>query len=337
MRAEISPGEKFAIIAFRTIRPAELLSKPLNLGAGTWAWGRPPFALGDWWQQSAGTVRENAFQQCNLFLMAKMASTALTNLDAENERLKKDVYWLFQALLLTGSIRVFETVFLTTGSFSADGPNTRQLAELPMPPLSTPGAPFDELTREVLGMAAGFVRSIQELEAMGGFVRVGRIYGIHQRALTNPDPVERLHQFCRCIEGFILPDIAQTTRQFRSRTELFVGPRHHVLMGRLYDMRSRAEHLRDIAPNDGLHSDRERRLGVLRECSFLEELSRCCIGRLLGTPELWPHFRDETSLANFWLPENAVLRQQTWGSPFDVTWLRDRFNEGHVSNGDLGL
>jgi hypothetical protein len=100
-------------------------------------------------------------------------------------------------------------------------------------------------------------------------------------------------------------------------------------------MRSRVEHLRDIAPDDGHHSEHERRLGLLRECSFLEELSRCCIARFLGTPELWPHFRDETTLANFWRPENATLRRQTWGSPFDVKSLRDRFDAGQVTNGDL--
>jgi hypothetical protein len=42
-----------------------------------------------------------------------------------------------------------------------------------------------------------------------------------------------LHQYCRCIEGLILPDPGNTKKQFRSRTELFIGPKHHVLMGEL--------------------------------------------------------------------------------------------------------
>jgi hypothetical protein len=335
-QAEIGPGEKFALVGFRTIRPADLLSEPLRLGANTWALGRPPFALSDWWLQSVGTVRENAFRRCNLFLLAKRASPKVENLDAENELLRKEVYWLFQAVLLTAYVRVFDTVFHTTGSYREHGPDARQFAELPAP-LPTSGAPFDELTRVSLGTAAAFVRSIEELEAMGGFKRIGRIYGIHQRALTNPEPLERLHQFCRCIEGFILPDIAQTTRQFRSRTELFVGPRYHVLMGQLYDMRSQAEHLRDIAPDNEHESERERRMRVVRECLFLEELSRCCIARFLATRALWPHFRDEAALGNFWLFENNTLRQQTWGEPFDTKQLRSRFDESRVSAAELGL
>ena len=42
----------------------------------------------------------------------------------------------------------------------------------------------------------------------------------------------------RCIDGLILPDTGKTKQQFKSRTELFIGPRHHELMGDIYDLRS---------------------------------------------------------------------------------------------------
>jgi hypothetical protein len=335
-QAAVSPGEKFAIVAFRTVRPGGSLSRPLHLGSNTWAWGHPPFELSEWWQNSVGTVRESAFRQCNLFLLAKRASSKVENLDADNELLK-NVHWLFQAVLLTACVRVFDVVFLATGSFRDHGVDARQVAELPAP-LTTPGAPLDKLAPEALRRAAALVRSIEELDATGGFRRIGRIYSIYQRALTNPDLVERLHQFCRCIEGFILPEIAQTTRQFRSRTELFIGPKHHDLMGQLYDMRSRVEHLRDIqSSGDGCQDERSRRMSVVRECYFLEELSRCCIARFLETREAWPHFRDESVLASFWRTEKAELRRRIWGQPFSMTRLRTRFDEGAVSNADLGL
>src|SRR5260370_27515078 len=98
-----------------------------------------------------------------------------------------------------------------------------------------PGATFDEVTPAVLSVAAYSVAAIAELEKMGGFKRIGRIWRIYQSALTNPDPLERLHQFCRCIEGFILPDIGKTPSQFQFRTELFLGLRRHELMRSLYD------------------------------------------------------------------------------------------------------
>jgi hypothetical protein len=152
-------------------------------------------------------------------------------------------------------------------------------------------------------------------------------------------PTERLHQLCRCIEGFILPDIARTTRQFRSRTELFVGPKHHALMGQLYEIRSQVEHLRDVwlADDDERQDERGRRMRVLRECCFLEELSRNCIARFLGARGAWPYFANESTLARFWEANNAELRRRIWGAPFCMTELRARFDEARVSDTELGL
>jgi hypothetical protein len=55
----------------------------------------------------------------------------------------------------------------------------------------------------------------------------------------------RLHQFCRCIDGLILSEPGQGRNQFKSRTELFVGSRHHSLMGEIYAIRSDVEHLHE--------------------------------------------------------------------------------------------
>jgi hypothetical protein len=35
-----------------------------------------------------------------------------------------------------------------------------------------------------------------------------------------------------------LPDPGKTKQKFKSRTELFIGPRHHDMMGEIYDVRS---------------------------------------------------------------------------------------------------
>ena len=51
---------------------------------------------------------------------------------------------------------------------------------------------------------------------------------------TTAEIVDRLHQYSRCIDELILPDAGKTKQQFRSRTELFIGPFHHDLMGEIY-------------------------------------------------------------------------------------------------------
>jgi len=62
-----------------------------------------------------------------------------------------------------------------------------------------------------------------------------RVLHLYQETRTTADILERVHQYSRCIDGLILPKIGQTRRQFKSKTELFIGPYHHDLMGEIYD------------------------------------------------------------------------------------------------------
>jgi hypothetical protein len=55
------------------------------------------------------------------------------------------------------------------------------------------------------------------------------------------DPAE----YCRCIDGLILSEPGNGSKQFKSRTELFIGPHHHDMMGRMYAIRSDVEHLHE--------------------------------------------------------------------------------------------
>lgn len=332
--AIIRPGEKFAALAFRTICSPQ--SQPLSLAPGLWAADQLPFSLDDNWRQWVGSVRERAMRGANLFLIAAKPSAQVAVLDDENERLKAQVLRLYQALLLSATVRVFDTVFLLTGAHRDSGPALRQLMEPPAP-LSIPGTYADEVSPTILRTAAGLVSAIAELEAIGGFKRIGRVYGIFQRALQNPDHVERFHQFCRCIEGFILPDIAKTTSQFQSRTELFIGGRHHGMMRRLYEIRSQVEHLHQVSFDDWPSDERERRLILLRESAFIEELARRCIAHFLQRRELWPHYTDDSALRQFWRADDAAARREVWGPPFDAHELRSRFHDNRVSDADLGL
>lgn len=75
--------------------------------------------------------------------------------------------------------------------------------------------------------------------------RLFRTLHIYCEARSTPDILDRLRQYCRCIDGLILPKAGETKRQFKSRTELFIGPRHHELMGEIYDVRSAVEHLHE--------------------------------------------------------------------------------------------
>ena len=96
----------------------------------------------------------------------------------------------------------------------------------------------------------------------------------------------------------ILPDIGKTNQQFRSRTELFMGPHHHQLMGEIYDVRSNVEHLHEYRYLETF--DRAVRLELVRKEAIVEHVVRRVLARIIGDRSLWPYFANTSALTAFW-------------------------------------
>jgi hypothetical protein len=167
----------------------------------------------------------------------------------------------------------------------------------------------------------------------GGHWRLFRTLGIYRETRTVRDILDRLHQYARCIDGLILPDTGKAKQQFKSRTELFIGPRHHELMGDIYDVRSAVEHLHENRYLEGF--DREIRLDLVKKEAIVEHIARTALAQIIGNPDLWSHFANTESLASFWkLAANE--RQQIWGEPIDPTVALADFDPQYIHDGVLG-
>jgi hypothetical protein len=113
----------------------------------------------------------------------------------------------------------------------------------------------------------------------GGHWRFSRILHLYLETRTIRDNMDRLHQYCRCIEGLIVSEPGQGKNRFKSRTELFIGPRHHTLMGEAYDVRSDVEHLYE---NKHLEVfDRAARLELVKKLEMMEYIARSTLARKL--------------------------------------------------------
>ena len=158
----------------------------------------------------------------------------------------------------------------------------------------------------------------QKLDAMvlatepGELWRFFRALHLYVETRAVEELLYRIHQYCRCIDGLILPAIGKTKRQFKSRTELFIGPAHHDLMGALYNIRSHVEHLHE---NRYLETfNRDVRLDLLKKEAIVEYIARTALTRIINQDVLWPHFGNTAALEKFWalLPDE---RRKTWGDP----------------------
>jgi hypothetical protein len=144
------------------------------------------------------------------------------------------------------------------------------------------------------------------------------------------DNMDRLHQYCRCIEGLIVPSPGNTKRQFKSRTVLFIGPRHQQMMGETYDVRSDVELLHE---NKHLEVfDRNARLELVKKLEMMEFIARSALVRIVLDRNLWPHFANTAALQAFWALDDQQ-RSALWSTTIDPTDALIGFDPSHINNG----
>jgi hypothetical protein len=144
----------------------------------------------------------------------------------------------------------------------------------------------------------------------GGAWRIFRAMSVYIGARTATDILDRLHQYCRCIDGLILSEPGRGSRQFKSRTELFIGPSNHTLIGELYAIRSDVEHLHEHKYLESF--SRAERLDLVRKEAIVEHIARNALAHIIRKPALWPYFGNTAALAPFWNLDHAE-RQRLWG------------------------
>jgi hypothetical protein len=276
----IADGEKYALVGLSVKFDGELSREKItpSLRALTDA----TFRIPPHWREWLGSIRAEEVENCNLFLLSTLSSSTPGVLDAENQTLQQRVWNFYVGLLLASPFAPAHRPVLLTGSHRAGEIDIRQQKDFdaPVPCLFRPYPP---VLPDVVRLAAQLGESLETLVAAalpGGHWRLLRTLHIYTEARAIADILDRIHQYCRCIDGLILPDAGETKRQFRSRTELFIGPRHHTLMGEIYDIRSAVEHLHE---NRFLESfDRETRLDLLKKEAIAEHIGRTVLARVLG-------------------------------------------------------
>lgn len=328
----LEESEKYALVALRTNVESPSL---LHFDGPPTLWVSPnsPLQLDNHWERWLGSIKTEQFSRANLFLIAKTSSATLEVLDEENAELERKVYWFHTGLLLSCLLTTFDDPIMITGAIR-DGRTDVRRVNYPSRAAPLLGLSAEAVTPDYLRCAATIATALREWGASGGSWRFNRVLRIYASARATPDPLERIHQFSRCIDGLILPDVGKTRRQFISRTETFIGPREHLEIGEIYDIRSKVEHLREYEILEP--PDRGTRVAILRKAALMEYLTRHCIRRILLTKSLWPYFSDPDALERFWkFPLDR--RWKLWGPATDLSSYLADFHPEHVRDSDLGL
>ena len=329
----IDDGEKYALVGLQVklkgAPPPERIAPNLRVLTDT------TFDVPPEWREWLGSIRADQVEGSNLFLVSKLESMTPDVLDGENQSLQQRVRHFYAGLLLSAMFSPTHEPVMLTGAREDGGIGVRQQTDLDRP-VPQVFRPYPPLVARDLQLAA---RLAQQLDAMRPdtepvqLPRLLRTMNIYLKTRTTSEILDRIHQYCRCIEGLILPAIGNTKRQFKSRTELFIGPTHHDLMGELYDIRSDVEHLHE---NRYLEIfDREVRLDLVAKEAIVEYIARSALARIISNDALWPHFGNTAALNAFW---SLSLDEQRniWGDPIDPLEALAEFDPKYLHDGRLG-
>jgi hypothetical protein len=331
----IAPNEKFGIVAIRTNFVDHDVPTHSTYCGKLESYRELPVELSEHWQQWLGSIRTEEFQKANLILMSRGHSSKPRDLDGEDKGHQLAARRFYGGLLVSGSVRCSRSPLLLAGQHWGDKPQVRQFSQL-SPPVSVPGTPSQWINASRLAIAAKCARAMAKLSGGGGYHRVFRAIKSFFNGMESADSGDRIHHFCRSIEGFILPTLGKTKRQFKSRSELYIGPQFHDLMDQIYDLRSAAEHLHDPFSLIESTSERQRCECFLTLAIIIEEIARHCISRFLLSPELHPWYADDSQIAELW-KKNRVGQAALWGPPLDLSHIQKAIDMSIVSDHTLGL
>ena len=310
----IVDGEKYALVGFEVAFDGT--PPPVQIAQNLWVLTKTTFDVPSVWREWLGSIRADQVADSNLFLVAKLASERPGVLDGENQSLQQRAWHFYVGLLLSKMFSPSHKPVMLTGARRDGETGVRQQMDLDLP-VPQVFRPYPAVVSDDIVMAA---RLGQKLEAMvpeavrGGLWRFLRTLHIYIETRTISDLLDRIHQYCRCIDGLILPAIGKTRQQFKSRTELFVGPGHHEVLGALYDIRSAVEHLHE---NRYLETfDRNLRLDLVKKEAIAEYIARKALARISTQDALWQYFGNTAALRNFWTL-SADERQEIWGDFID--------------------
>jgi hypothetical protein len=333
----VKPGEKYALVVLPEAVVDDRLPRLGEVDDNLWFSREPPLDLSSRWIEWIGTVQADKVKKANLILMSKGPSKNPEILDAENEfhrRRAGEFYW---GLILSGFIYCYTSSFSIMGAARGDDLDVvRSVGEISQPHV-IPWMEQERIDLPRLQRAAQYSARLPDFQGAGRFDRFSRIMRAFHYGILAHNPWDSLHQFVRCIEGFIYPDAGSSTRQFKSRTELFLGHGFHVLAGELYDIRSAVEHLHDPSSVIAAGTERERRVTLIIRSVEAEALARWCIQRLLENRSLRTHFESDAAIKNFWRGMSEDERRRIWGDPMDIRAISKKIDIDQISDEEVGL
>jgi hypothetical protein len=321
----IVDGDKYALLGL-SVKVGDTNIAALDLSPHFQIIGASDFSMPEEWRGWLGSIRVEEVEACDLFVAAKVKSAAPDILDGENKLLINRIWGFYRGLLLSSTFATAHKPVILTGSCREGVVGLRRMQNLDVP-VPNDFRPYPDVPAADFRQAATIAGELGRMDATkrgSNRWRFNRVIHLYTQTRAESDLLERIHQYTRCIDGFVTTGPGQGLKNFKSRTELFIGPRHHDLIGSIYEIRSSVEHLHEDRYLDPL--SRATQIDLTKKEAIIEHMARTTLARILLNEGLWPHFTNKTALAAFW-EKPAAERHAIWGPPIDPMDALAEFDE----------
>lgn len=318
-------NDKYAAIALSETGCSIEIDQPIILPDGFVVSSKIPFEITPWWKEQLGEIQCRELEKAELFFITHAKGNSVKVVDDENNSLISKCMDFLSAVQLTGSFRYGADSRVVSGA-SEDGIITFRKI-LPIPEATIISGTILE--------SFGLDRAKQSYEIYSSFSKFIKTQDEDSRifwavncfldGLCARHVYDKIGNFIRAIEAFILPEDGKTKSQFKSRTELFIGTGKHALIEELYSVRSAIMHLHNPLEIINGNSKTEKFKRLLELGLVAESIARHCLSRFAVNEKLWKHFSEDENIALFWTL-NKKEQAELWGQTFDVKKVKNYFD-----------
>lgn len=308
-------GEKFCVIAVE--KCSSNLKGGHKLGDGTIVLTELGPVLDNTWRSWLGKIVVDHLRHCNFVLLRSAGACARPGIvDKAHRQVQKEVNSLYWLLQLSG-VPNYKNAFVILGSVAARQVTVLEYSEVAPKVYRSRGAPSTPVSIDRLCEAVRLDGALRQIsDHQGDFSRFKRGLSVLWKALQSRGADDRLHEFVRSIEAFILPKVGKTKKQFVNRCQTLAARNlsTEAVLEEAFDMRSDIEHLHGWDRSLGSKRD-----DVLWQRTRQVEQLACFVYRkVLLDPTLWSWFKTDAAISKFWAKDEAE-RVKLWGTGLDLS------------------
>lgn len=309
----INDNEKYAILTFYDAN-ANIKEGIINIDENLSIASEFPIEMETYWKKWIGDIQSEKIKNSNLSIIYKLKVENPEIIDRNNTECESKVY-LFYCAVVTITDLLCEYFPLQISGAKYNNIFEVQGFSQMLKPEFVYGTPFRRIDINVINEATQNYFALLKLSSIKKHSRIFRGLNYFLDGITAHDWKNKFHNFVRVIEAFINPEIGNTQKQFKSRTELFIGPSFHPLMDKIYAIRSNIEHVHEIEKGIiDLNISQFQKLTIVTQI-----ISRYLLSFFLKNQNTWSHFED-TKIDEFWklTPEQ---RNEIWPDILNINTI----------------